>query len=287
MLRDGLPEDILIRFDGLDADTHELDMSGLAESLKGISRILGVVGNFLATEKLTLHRDAMSVQVVAKPAQAHCFELLAAFKWVSENPLVSGTLATLAATAITYVFKRAANQREEMKQLRGALDNAIKELGHKDQGNIDRLLSTIERMADALTSSAKSAVAPIGVSANTLTIGPVSSKDKLVIDAETKKKIHAERNLDISDEKILNVLISELDLMNGSCKIGLSGDQEIRYNGIISDPALSIPMSVYAIALAMQIEISVKGKIVTKYDGTIEKIYISDSLTKVSEISPK
>lgn len=44
-------EPIPIRYDGKDAERHEIELSALADSLKGLSRILAVAGNFAATEK--------------------------------------------------------------------------------------------------------------------------------------------------------------------------------------------------------------------------------------------
>ncbi len=44
-----IDEPIRIRYDGLDATNHELELGSLAESLRGLSRIISVTGNFVAT----------------------------------------------------------------------------------------------------------------------------------------------------------------------------------------------------------------------------------------------
>jgi hypothetical protein len=64
-------------------------MSALADSLKGFSRIIGVAGNFAATQRYVQHKDAFAVRVVARPPEAHCFEMIAWVRWASENPLIS------------------------------------------------------------------------------------------------------------------------------------------------------------------------------------------------------
>ena len=65
---DALGEPVLIRYEGLDADSHEIEIAAFADSLKGLSRIIGVAGNFAATQKFVQHKDALSVRVVAQPA---------------------------------------------------------------------------------------------------------------------------------------------------------------------------------------------------------------------------
>src|SRR6185295_16526572 len=115
-------------------------------------------GNFAAKQKFTQHRDALAVRVVVQPTEAHCFEILACVKWAAENPLISTTVGGLAVTLISFIFAWASGRREEMKQLRGALDTAIKELGAKDQATVDRLLDTVDRMAEALRPAARQAV---------------------------------------------------------------------------------------------------------------------------------
>jgi hypothetical protein len=44
-----LIEPVRIRYDGLDADNHEIELSLLSESLHGISRIISVCSNFAVT----------------------------------------------------------------------------------------------------------------------------------------------------------------------------------------------------------------------------------------------
>lgn len=88
------------------------------------------------------------------------------------------TLSALTATLITYTVARAANKRDEMKHLRGALETAIHELGNRDKTTVDRLLDTVEKMADALAPAVKSAVAPVGASARTLTAGVIAGQSR-------------------------------------------------------------------------------------------------------------
>ena len=79
-----------------------------------------------------------------------------------------------------------------MRHLKGALDLAIKELGTRDQAVVDRLLGTIDKMADALRPAARQAVAPIGETADTLTVGDVRHEREVIIGAAENDAILAE-----------------------------------------------------------------------------------------------
>lgn len=274
--KDAIGSQIKIRFDGLDADRHEIELSALATSLSGISRIIGVSGNFAATQKLNLHQDALAVKVYATPPQAHCFELFVWVKWAAEQPLISATVAGLTVVLVTYVFKRAAGQKEEMRQLRGALDEAIKQLGTKDQPVVDRLLDTIDKMADALRPAARKAVAPIGDTASTLTIGSVDGGQQTVVGPAEKAAIVSASPVEVDIERTYQIWITELDMDAGTCKVAMEGDPDARFAARITDPAFATPNNKYVLAMAARAPLLVKAKATLK-DGEIERLFISDS----------
>jgi len=79
------PETIIgslsIRYEGHDADGHQIDLSQLGASLQGLARILAVSAHFVQTGKYNKQYSALSVQVVAAPVQEHhCYEVLAVVK---------------------------------------------------------------------------------------------------------------------------------------------------------------------------------------------------------------
>lgn len=273
--RDFIGSPVVVRFDGMDADRHEIEMSALAESLKGLSRIIGVAANFAVTDKYVQHKDALSVRVITRAPEAKCFEIVAWVKWATEQPLISGTLATLLATLITYIVTKAANNREEMRHLRGALEAAIKELGHRDQPVVDRLLTTIDKMADALKPAVKQAVSPVGETASTMTIGDGSGLRMAFVGPAEKASIMADDPIEVGAEQSYHVLITELDMETGGCKIAFLDDPEPRFSGKITDPAFSIPNNNYVLAMAGRKEIIVRAKATLK-SGEIERLYISD-----------
>lgn len=292
-------EPLIIRFDGLDAERHEVDLGQLAESLQGLSKIIGVCANFALTERLVQHRDALSVRVVARPPERHCFEFQAWVQWISTNPLVSTIIGGLTVSLITYIFSWAANRREEMRSLKEALKQAITELGHRDEAHTARLLDTIDRMADSLRPSVKQAVAPVGRTAATLTVSNQRRTQAAIVDAVMKEAISAEQGDELGEEQDFHIRITELNMESGAFKFQLEGELEDetedeaeeeadsapnpdRYRGQIVDPAVVLPNNKYALSMAAKRQVTVRAKAMTR-DGKIRRLFVSDILPDPSQ----
>lgn len=275
--RQYLFEPIRIRFDGMDADRHEIELASLAKSLSGLARIIGITGHFAATGQYNKHVDALSLRVVAREPQAKCYEVIAYLESISQHQLFSGTGGVLVGIIIQYYFSRWSGQREEMRFLSERLEQAIGELGHRDQAHVDRMLTTIEKMADALRPAARDAVAPVGRSSSTLTVGTAGSST--VVDVARKDAILSKDDIEIGDEQTYTVRITEVDVESGSCKVSFEDDQDAtnRVRAQIIDPSLSIPNNLYLLAVAAMRPLKVRAKPALK-DGDVDKLYISDTV---------
>lgn len=274
---------ISIRYDGLDADSHMIELAALSESLKGLTRVIAVTANFAATQKFSQHKDALSVRVYALPPEANCFELFTSIQWIEQSQLAVTVFGGLTVSLISYVFARAANQRAEMKQLSAALETAIKELGNKDQAVISRLLDTVDKMADALKPASKAAVQPISTTARTMTISRVkidgSRGESVVIGAKERDAILSAAEAEFTDEKEFTLTIWEMNLDNDACRVSLANDEDTRIAAQIMDPTVVLPNNPYSLAFAARSEIIVRGKGMI-VDGLLEKIYISHFLSQ-------
>lgn len=277
-LEHAVVEDVLtIRYDGLDAEEHEIDLGLLGESLKGVDRILAVAGNFAATQKFVQHKDALSVRVLAGPPKAHCYELTAILTWVSQNGLAATIVGGLTVSLVSYIFSRLARNKEEMKQLRGALDTAIKELGNRDQAVVDRLLDTVDKMADSLRPAARQAVAPIGRTASTLSISSDRAPDRVArVGVAEKETIEATDPAEIDPERSYSVTFHEMNIDSFSAKVSLPDEPDDRIIAAITDPVLALPNNPYTKAFAARTQLSVQAKAAVR-DGKIEKLFISNS----------
>lgn len=275
-----LGEAIVIRFDGMDAERHEIELTSLAESLAGLSKIIAASSHFALTREMALRRDYQTVRVVARTPRDGCFIIDAMVQYAHHHPMFkeysTQVISGLTVIAVSYIFTSAIGKNEEMKRLSGALESAIKELGSRDQSTIDRLLATIDTMAQRLGPAVKKAVAPVGVSARTMSVG-IASHDapSVTIDEADKAAIMAPPGLTVDDERAYRVLISELDMETGHCHVAIEGDDDGRLPARITDPAFSLPNNPYVTAMAAKTFLGVRAK-ATVREGNIERLFISN-----------
>lgn len=264
---------ISLRFDGLDADSHEIDLFALGESLQGFARIISTVGHFAVTHTYSKNFSAHCVKTVAKEPIASCYKLDLVLNWVQQNQIFAGSVGTLLGVLIPFLFNRHKHKTEEMKMIKDSLDKAITALGNRDQAVIDRLASTIEKMAEELRPAARQAVSPVGVSCETISIidtqnkqvyGKLNISDKDAVSVLTEKELTGIREF--------NVTLSEMDKERATCKIKLP-DIEYRINAEIADPAFDIPNNDYLSAFTTGKQLTVQGKATLK-NGEINKLYI-------------
>ena len=271
----GMLGEIVIRYDGLDAADHSIEIDAFADSLKGLGRIISMVGTFAATEKLIIHSDARPLKVVVGPPEPNCVTLVAAWAWVNQTAVISGTASALAASLITAIFTHFRGRSEEMKHLRAVAEEAIRVAGHRDDAVVERLLDTVDRMAEKLIPAVRQAVEPVGKTAQTMTIGDRSGTHKVVVDKAMRDAIQAETPLEVGDERIIDVRFIEMNLETRGCRIVIAdGDSEERYTGEITDPEFLLADNAYASAFAAKVPVTVRAR-PTLRDGEIERWYIS------------
>ena len=270
---------IPVRFDGRDADRHIIDMEQLARSMRGLSRIFAVASQFASSHEFVQHRDAMDVRVFVEESRAGCYSFSAVVAVVEASPLLTGVLGTaipaMAGTLISYIFARNSGKKEEMKHLRAIAEQAIREAGNRDDRIVERMLATIDRLADALRPAARAAVTPVGSSAAELSIG--SGPSKTVIGAVEADIIRAETPYEVGREAEFLILITELDMLSGSCRYTdlMSGQPKLKAQ--ITDPVVYLPLNPYVIAMASQKPLNVRAKPSLR-EGLLEKLYVSTVL---------
>lgn len=255
-----------IRYDGGDAAHHQIELNVLGESLQGMARILAVTGNFAATGQYAKQYQAMDVKVLVNEPKANCYKLEAVIQFAQQQQLFSGLAAPLIAALVGWIFSRAAGNKQEMKMLKDALDKVLA----MQSENQERLHGTLEKMADALRPAVRQAIAPIGKSCTSMTVG-----GGYVVDEAKAAAIRSAGDIDVGEERVWELTISELDREASSAKVRLVDDDSKRVRAKITDPLGATVPSPYASALATGSLIRVKAKAVMK-DGEIDCLYISD-----------
>jgi len=264
----------------LGSTSHEIELFALGESLQGIARIIAVLGNFTVTGRYTKQFQAQEVRVVAAEQHAECFELQVLLQWAREVGIFQGMAGPTLDALVTFALMKSSRASEQMKHLREALEAAIRELGHKDTAFIARMMDTVDKMVDALKPSVKQAVAPVGKTCETMMIGNGTP----IIDRAMKDAIMSAGDLEFLDEKEYQVLITELDLENYTCKVRMPDDNVEgedntvpRYLAQITDPVLAKPDNAYVQAMSKRNYLIVRAK-ATIRDGEIERFYISNTI---------
>lgn len=274
------PLPIIIKYDGLDATSHVMDMGELAVSLKGLNRIVSVAGTFAVQQRLVRHKDAMPFRVVVGPPEARCVMLQAALAWVDQHQTISGIASGLVVTLVGYVFNKAAGNREEMRHLKDLATEAIRQLGNRDETVIARLLDTVDKMADTLRPAARDAVKPVGSSAATLQIsGSEQQGGPITIDKATRDAICADDPIEVGDEVVIRVRFVEMNLDTKACRIALDEGSDDRFVGEITDPSILAANNPYAVAFAAKAVLAVRAR-PTLRNGEIERWYISAAISQ-------
>ena len=271
---------ITLRYDGLDADNHEIELSSLGESIQGFARIISTAAHFAVTQQYSKKVTAQAVKVCATETKANCFTLSAALNWVSQSQIFSGAAGTIAGIIIQYVLTRNSNKTEEMKQISEALKQAIEALGNKDNETIDKLVKVIEKMAIDLKPASRQATSPIGKTCKEISLkaGSVKQSNKAIVtlDENDKAEIDKLEPNEITGIQEFQIYITALDKFKKTAKVCFSTDElSDRINASILDPLLEEENNPYILALDKGELITVIAKASLK-NGDILKLHIFD-----------
>jgi hypothetical protein len=278
----GIPfNPILLKYEGLDADAGMVGLGELGQSIQGASKLLGVAGNLVVTGQYAKKAPALAVRVMVAPPRQGSYELAAIV--MSIAPLIApvfppiADLTQRAATKaiegiVNYVIAKISGKPNEAEKALDVAETALKEMGRTSRAAI----GAVERMAANQRAAVRLFVAPVGETCATAQIGNTDN-GAIKVDTEARALIDASDAIEVGPESTFDVLISELDLKNRSCKVSLHADDDPdrRVPGEITDPVIREPHNPYSEALAAKRWIKVRGK-AELIDGDIERLYISD-----------
>lgn len=271
-----------IRYEGLDAEDHKIDMAALAESLDGFSRLYAVIGHFISTGQYAKQMQALNVKAYAQESEAKCFNISAVLDFATSAGLFQGVMGAALTAIVAYTIHRSSGNKEEMKHLRDLLEQ---QLGFSKQVT-ERMMDTIDRLADGLRPSVKKAVSPVGDTCSRIDLYAEGEKHQ-TLDQALKDSLASDVDSQITSEKVYAIEISEMDRIKRTCKVRLIGSdtEEIteddgsprRINADITDPAALVEPNVYIEAWYKSTKLNVKAKALLR-NGFIVKLYISDTV---------
>jgi hypothetical protein len=267
-------DQIEVRYDGKEAEGHILAATELAESLQGFARLLGTVYHFSTTGEFVTKAPAQNVKVYVATPQAKCYQVwFDIWEVAKQQQIFQGLVGNVAVAVVTYIVAKAADRSAEMKHLAHALQTALSQNGKRDEATLERLLSTVDRMADALRPAARQAVAPIGESCATVRIG---GERGITLDQSDKEKIMSSPDAQVTPERRWKGVITELDRERATGKVRLDGDPESRVPVTITDPAFLAASSPYLGAFVAGTPLILIGKAELS-EGDIKRIFVSNT----------
>jgi len=209
-----------IRYDGKDADRHEIELHALGESLQGMARIIGVTGHFIATGRYARKLESLDVKVYVAEPRANCYSLQAGLQFIESHPvLISSIVAPLMTALITWIFARfASNQSDRADKLLDALTQL--QLTHARER--ETTFVALERVAESLRPATLQAISPIGSTCSSLTVGPVGSSapgEQAVVDEFTAEVIRHAPEFSRTEVHRWLIHVSEVDRSRSSAKV--------------------------------------------------------------------
>jgi hypothetical protein len=278
-------EPIVLRYEGLDTADHRIDLAQLGHSLQGAAQLLGTAASIVETGSYAKRTSTMSVRILAGTPRGGSWEIPAIIMSVlplaDQQSIFAEYAKKLATAATTKIISFALSRFASAKPCDTAMaiqtvEKAMAEVGQSSRHAIDAVL----RMAEQQRTPIRQLAYPVGISCETLMVGSVTN-GAIPIDRSLRAAIDAPEELDVQPSAHHQILISEMDRVNQSCKFAFLGeeDAERRIAGEITDPIIQTPSDPYSAAFSEQKWITVVGKLQTR-KGSADKLFISDILTK-------
>lgn len=265
---------LTIRFDGLDAEDHEIDLFAFGESMQGIARVAGTIGHLVATQEYSRYFRSHELKVLAKGPRENCFSIDIVFEFVKQHQILAGTFPAALTGLIAWLLHRASKKDNTAPDLQKMLVDLVCDLAAHNANQENRLLGILESMAHDLRPSVRKAFAPIGITCRTLTVIAPQRTD--IYDETDKAALFMSDGDELTELLDWVVLITELDLERGTCKARIINEPEDRrISAIVTDPLLKQVNNPYSLAMAAGEPLPVKAKALIQ-DGNIKKLYISD-----------
>lgn len=267
-IMDSYEIEIPIKYQGLDADRHEIEIIALGHSLQGAGKLIKAAGGVVLPQ-----RRSARLRVVAKSSNPNCYEILAFLVVVQPVlPLLEPAAKRAIEAIVNYAIARCSKKPEDGDRIADIAKTALEQMGMTSRAAMEATVRVSENSKPAV----KQFIAPVGNSCLTVMIGH-EENGAILFNQGDREAIESDIP-EIGDEGSFEILITELDLQNQTCKFNLREEpDDKRYAGLITDPAIIVPNNPYSLALSQKRWIKVRGKEEIK-EGEMARLYISNSM---------
>ncbi len=163
---------VVISYRGEDANSHQIDLGLLGQSIQGAAKLLGASANVVATGQYAKKSPTFAVRVLASALRAGSFEITVDFAPVAAVVLpllptfgdVMMDASKRAVEAISnYVIAKVARKEDAADRAMAVAEKALAELGHTSRTAIE----AVERVAISNGPAVRQLVGPVGLSCST------------------------------------------------------------------------------------------------------------------------
>lgn len=271
-----------LRFDGLDAVHHRVDMRLLGRAMLGAEAAIHD-GYWLAIERSAdrgRKRTELSVQVYAP--RAKCYELQGAiFGAAGVLPFAYEVATSLGADYVKHLLSaillyHGGRRSDAASHMDKALD-IIREQNASTERMHAVTMDTMLKLVEGSRRAATDIVAPVGPSVNRLQIGTSDMEDATDIDVAMADAIRSTQPVQVSDMVDVSVRFDALLRASRKAKVYLdeAGDKPV--SAEIRDPAYDEFPNLYSEAFHQDHPLMVSAKISRRDDGEIVKLHIMDA----------
>ncbi|MEZ5709422.1 MAG: hypothetical protein R3E02_11665 [Blastomonas sp.] len=278
--------DIIVKYEGGDADRHNVEMRALGNSLLGFERIISDGLIFLGENRLPKRGERHKLVVKAREPVVGSSQLLVDLTpYAGLLPFAWWMMQTGAAEAVsyfmTYVFTRLSGRNRESQN---ALDAMTKMREIEARERIATQQQWLESEAQwrdqlfALTNklalAAIRAVTPVGPSVDTFKLNG-SAAPLLIIDLPTADAIREKGELEVTELQQIDLRVDGFVLHNRKLNVENPNIPGSYISADVRDPVFEQVPNAYTEAAANRSIIRVQAKLGFR-SGLLERIYIMD-----------
>lgn len=278
---------IRIKYDGLDADRHEVDMRLFGRSLIGIDKIISDQIIFLTENRLPKQRERAPLLIRAQPPVEGSAEVFGALApMAGALPLVWDFLTAGSGEflwrSVSWVLDYHAGRKDRAEHNLDVMANLLREQekarAKSDARWHDQLAGWRDGMFDLvkhLHGPAKNAVAPLGQSVERMQIGNGEAVGE-EFDEPIAAAIRYAGDAEVSDLEQMILRVDGFQHHNKTLKIERPDSPGTYMSADVRDPAFEQTPNIYTQAAEQKAQLVVTGKRVLRGER-LERIYIFDA----------
>lgn len=261
---------IEIKYDGIDADDHVIDMRLFGESLIGLEKALSLGLNSLTNGSIPRSRAKPTLEIKATAPRPGSVTFDAIVEWAKGAlPLVvlkEG--ATIARLLVSAVIKRNAGQK---KQAEADVDRIV-DLAKINAADREAERAFVRDVIDKLAPSAAQIVAPVGRSCEALSISDGS--ETTAFDVPMAQAVRSKADLEVGEMKAMRLRIDGVVVHTRSLKVEDPNEPGHFVSAEVRDPAFTDGENIYTTSVTKQLDVQAKP---TYRDGRLFKLHIMDA----------